>query len=145
MIKYGGATTSKGCFAGEPSRWSMCPCDVAAKKMGHMGHIGHMGGSPMGQRDSHAVLHMLRVSGPSACLGTNLRSKVFHCAKLRDGTRDCVLALKITRSPFSSFSWFNSFTLAVLFEYFEYFVVKCLCHPSVFRGLNDDNFIKGRF
>ena len=62
----------------------------------------------------HAVFHMLRISVPSACLGKNLRSKVFHCAKLRDGTRDSVLALKNTRSPFSSFSWFNSFTLAVL-------------------------------
>ena len=41
----------------------------------------------------HAVFHMLRVSVPSACLGKNLRSKVFHCAKLRDGTRDSVLAL----------------------------------------------------
>ena len=30
------------------------------------------------QRDSHVVLHMLRVSVPSACLGKNLRSKVFH-------------------------------------------------------------------
>ena len=85
-----------------------------------MGHIGHMGLSPMGQRGTlavfnwelgtpvsvanetlnrgfppHAVLHMLRTSGPSACLGKNLRSKVFHCAKLLDGTRDSVLALKI--------------------------------------------------
>ena len=43
---------------------------------------------------SHAVFHMLRISVPSACLGKNLRSKVFHCAKLRDGTRDSALALK---------------------------------------------------
>ena len=32
-------------------------------------------------------------------LGEKLARKVFHCAKLRDGTRDSVLALKITRSP----------------------------------------------
>ena len=66
----------------------------------------------------HAVFHMLRISVPSACLGKNLRSKVFHCAKLRDGTRDSVLAL----------IHMQSFTLAVLrrsalFEYFAYFVV----------------------
>ena len=56
------------------------------------------------QRDSHAGLHMLRVSVPSAysedmrpstkCWEKSLRSKVFHCAELRDGTRDSVLALK---------------------------------------------------
>ena len=50
------------------------------------------------QRDTLAVLHMLRISVPSSCLGKNLRSKVFHCAKLRDGTRDSVLALKYMQS-----------------------------------------------
>ena len=39
-------------------------------------------------------LRSKHVSVPSVCLGKNLRSKVFHCAKLLDGTRPCVLALK---------------------------------------------------
>ena len=50
----------------------------------------------------HVILHesyMLRISVPSAYSGKNLRSKVFHCAKLRDGTRDSALALKNTCSP----------------------------------------------
>ena len=40
------------------------PCDVAAKGVGHMGHIGHMGRSPMGQRDTLAVLRRSRPLRP---------------------------------------------------------------------------------
>ena len=40
-------------------------------------------------------------------LGKNLRSKVFHCAKLRDGTRDSVLALKIHAVFFRFFRVFR--------------------------------------
>ena len=68
----------------------------------------------------HAVLYMLCrcISVPSACLGKNLRSKVFHCAELRDGTRDSVLALKI-----HTVLHMQSCGVTALFEYFEYFVV----------------------
>ena len=47
------------------------------------------------QRDSHAVLHMLRISVPSAYSGERLRSRISLASELRDGTRDSVLALKI--------------------------------------------------
>ena len=115
-----------------------------------MGHIGHMGLSPMGQRGTlavfnwelgtpvsvanetlnrgfppHAVLHMLRTSVPSACLGKNLRSKVFHCAKLRDGTRDSVLALK------PRWQYFTHFADALAFRGRSPSVTKSSTHPSV--------------
>ena len=48
----------------------------------------------------------------------NLRSKVFHCAKLRDGTRDSVLALKI-----HAVIHMQSCSVTALFAYFAYFVV----------------------
>ena len=67
-----------------------------------------------------AVLHMLCVSVPSAYSGERLRSRISLASELRDGTRPCVLALKIhavllTCSPARS----------ALFEYFEYFPARC--------------------
>ena len=43
----------------------------------------------------HTVLHMLRISVPSAYSGERLRSSISLASELRDGKRDCVLALKI--------------------------------------------------
>ena len=78
------------------------------------------------QRDSHAVLHMLRISVPSAYSGERLRSRISLASELRDGTRDSVLALKNTCSPLR---W-QSCGAAALFEYFAYFVVYKICAGS---------------
>ena len=53
----------------------------------------------VGQRDTLAVFHMLRTSVPSAYSGSGMRSITLLAPKLRDGTRDSVLALKSTCSP----------------------------------------------
>ena len=93
----------------------------------------------------HAVFHMLRVSVPSACLGKNLRSKVFHfpalalgrisSSKLRDGTRDSVLALKIhavlcTHRRCVGFSWAKPSVTKSSTHLLVFLVLKSTCSPS---------------
>ena len=83
----------------------------------------------------HAVFHMLRISVPSACLGKNLRSKVFHCAKLRDGTRDSVLGLKIhavlcTHRRCVGFSWAKPSVTKSSTHFLVFLVLKSTCSPS---------------
>ena len=53
-----------------------------------------------GAATPHAVLHMLRVSVPSAYSGERLRSRISLASELRDGTRDSVLALNHAGSLF---------------------------------------------
>ena len=103
------------------------------------------------QRDSHAVLHMLRISVPSAYSGERLRSRISLAFELRDGTRDSVLAQSRSTLPvvlWRSHTHMQSCGAAALFEYFEYFVVSpstlAVLHLQCFTCFADALAFRGR-
>ena len=85
----------------------MCPCDVAAKREGHMGHIGHMGRSPMGQRDSHAVLYMLCRCGGFSWAKPSVTKSSTHLLVSLVLKSTCSPSHAVLRvAPFLSILWF---------------------------------------